>query len=182
MIKTVVEESPKNIAIMDVFSKLIQERIIFIDGEITNELANEVIAQMLYLNSIDSKKTIDIYINSPGGYVSAGLAIYDAAHYLKCPIRTVCIGTAASIAGILMLIGQERCILKHSKIMFHQLSYRDYGKLSDMGINYDEAKKSQIILEDIIKEKTNIKEVNIKDDTWYNAEESLKFGIVNKIL
>ena len=118
--RTIVEERQKNVAVMDVFSRLIQERIIFIDDVIDDDLANGVIAQLLHLDSLDKKKPINIYINTPGGGVYSGLAIYDIAKLISAPIRTVCIGMAASMGVPLMLMGTERCATKHSRIMIHQ--------------------------------------------------------------
>ena len=112
MMRTIVDERSKNVAVMDVFSKLIQDRIIFIDDEIDSELANGVIAQMLYLNSISKKDPIHVYINSPGGSVVDGLAIYDISKIIEAPIRTICIGLAATIWTIItvlkLIIWRER--------------------------------------------------------------------------
>ena len=166
MQRTIVEESKQSIAVMDVFSKLIQQRIIFIDDVIDDELANGVIAQMLYLSSSDPDKQIDIYINSPGGNISSGLAIYDVSQLIKAPIKTVCVGSASSMAAILMLMGKERCGLKHSRFMLHQASGGSVGTFEDLKINLKEMDLLQNNLYDIIREKTNLKDI----------EEWLKIG------
>lgn len=183
--RTIVEENPKNIAVIDVFSKLIQDRIIFIDDVIDNELANGVIAQMLYLDSI-SNETINIYINSPGGSVYDGLAIYDASKLLKSPIRTVCMGMSASMGAILMLMGEKREGLKHSRIMIHQPMGGAIGQASDIRITSKEIDKLESELYQIISDVTgkDIEQVR-KDcdrDYWMDSQEALDYGFLTKIL
>lgn len=183
MYRTIVEESVKNIAVMDVFSKLIQNRIIFIDDNITNELANGVIAQMLILDS-QNHDPIEVYINSPGGDVYAGLAIYDISKLIVSPIHTTCIGMAASMAAILMLMGTKRSATKHSRIMLHQVSLGSVGKLDEFKIDYEQAAKLQDEIFVIIEGKTslhNIKE-SLKLDTWYTAKEAFEVNIINNLL
>lgn len=183
MHRTIVEERPKNIAVMDVFSKLIQDRIIFIDEEITPELANGVIAQMLILDAANSNP-IRIYINSPGGSIYDGFAIYDVAKLLKSPVETVCIGLAASMAAVLMLMGEKRYATKHSRIMFHQPSQHMWGKADEIEIDNEQL---QIVKKEffaIVEERTLLTNVNelFRLDTWYNAEDALKFNIITNIL
>lgn len=182
--RTIAEESQKNIAIMDVFSKLIQDRIIFIDEEITDELANGVIAQLLYLNSVDPNGLINIYINTRGGFVTQGLAIYDVSKIITAPIRTVCIGQAASMGAILMLMGKTRCGLKHSRFMLHQISGGTVGSLTDMQIAIKEADTLQTFIYNILKEHTTIKDIDqaLKDDVWLSSEEALACGLITEIL
>lgn len=184
MYRTIVEESKQNVAIMDVFSKLVQQRIIFIDGPINDDLANAVIAQMLYLSSIDPAKQIDIYINSPGGSIVSGLAIYDVSQLIKTPIRTVCIGEASSMAAILMVMGVERCGLKHSRFMLHQASGGAIGSTEDLKTQLKEVELLQNSLYEIIKEKTNLKEIDewLKFDRYFSSEEALEYGLITKIL
>lgn len=181
--RTIVEERPKNIVVMDVFSKLVQERIIFIDEVIDAELANGVIAQMIYLDSINSEK-ISIYINTPGGSVTDGLAIYDVALLLKSPIETICIGMAASMGAILMLMGSERCATKHARIMLHQPSGGAIGSADDIKITHEEIQKYKKELYEIIEEKTSLRDSEqlFRLDTWFNAEEALACGLITKIL
>lgn len=184
--RTVTEESNKNIIVLDVFSKLIQERIIFIDSEITDDLANGVIAQMLYLDSLDQKTPINVYINTPGGSVYAGLAIYDISKIIKAPIRTVGIGLAASMGAILMLMGEERCAVKHLRTMIHQPMGGAFGQVSDMEIATNECVKVKKELYEIISEKTgkSIEQVenDCNRDYWMDSEEAKNYGIITKIL
>lgn len=182
--RTIVDERSKNVAVMDVFSKLIQDRIIFIDDEIDSDLANGVIAQMLYLNSIDKKSPIHIYINSPGGSIIDGLAIYDISKIIEAPIRTICIGMAASMAAVLMLIGNERCALTHSRLMLHEPSSGAIGKVSDMKIQFKLTEDLQKVLYDIIKEKTTFENIEqlFQKDIWLNSEDALKYNLITKIL
>ena len=184
MRKTIVEESSSNIAIMDVFSKLVQERIVFIDGVIDEELTNEVIAQLLYLNSVSNKEEISVYINSPGGYVAQGLAIYDISKIIQAPIKTVCIGQAASMGALLLLMGDKRCATEHSQIMVHGISGGVYGTLSNMKINFDHAQHLQECINKIILEKTKITDVDyyMSKDNWLTSKECLELGIINQIL
>lgn len=181
--RTIVEERPKSVAVMDVFSKLIQERIIFIDDVIDDELSNGVIAQMMYLDSINHEP-INVYINTPGGRVLSGLAIFDVAKLIKSPINTICIGMAASMGAILMLMGKERAATKHSRIMLHQPSGAAIGTVDDMRIDYQEAEKLKQELFEIVREYTNIEHMDevFKLDTWYTAQEALECGLLTKIL
>lgn len=183
MLRTIVEESPKNMAIMDVFSKLCQERIIFIDEPIDSELANGVIAQMLYLDSLNNKE-ISIYINTPGGSVSQGLAIYDVSKLINSPIRTVAIGETASMGAILLLMGSTRCALKHTRIMFHQPFSIFSGKASDLKVEMKELEIYQDYIYSIVKENTKFEdpEKSFISDLWLSPEEALKYGVITKIL
>lgn len=171
---------------MDVFSKLVQERIIFIDDVIDDDLANGVIAQMLYLDSIDPKKQINIYINTPGGNVYAGLAIYDIAEKITAPIRTVTMGKCCSMGVPLMLMGSERCATKRARFMIHQISSGAWGQLSDMKIDLKEAEDLEKSLYTIISDRTGKSYEQIKidcdRDNWLSAEEALDYGIITKIL
>ena len=184
--RTIVEERAKNVVIMDVFSKLIQERIIFIDDVITDDLANEVIAQMLYLDSLDSKKPINIYINTRGGSVTAGLAIYDIAEKIKAPIRTVAMGQCCSMGIPLMLMGAERCATKRTRFMMHQISSGGRGTLTDLKIDLRETEILEGYLYQIIAERTGKSYEQVaKDcdrDYWLSSEEALNYNIINQIL
>lgn len=182
--RTIVEESTKNLLVLDVFSKLIQERIIFIDEPIDAELANGVIAQLMHLNSISSTEEITIYINTPGGSVAQGLAIYDVAKLLPAPIKTIGIGEVASMGAILMLIGNKRCGLKHTRFMLHQISLGAMGSLSDVQITIKEGEYLQTKLYDILREKTNIENIEetFKQDIWMSSEECLKNGVLTEII
>lgn len=183
MNRTIVEESSRNMSIIDVFSKLVQERIIFIDDVVDSELANGVIAQMLYLDSIDQKE-ISIYINTPGGSVLDGLAIYDVSKLIKSPIKTVCIGEAASMGAILMLMGKERCITKHSRLMLHQPSGSIRGTADAIQVTHEQMQLLKKELYEIVEEHTNLKNAEqlFKLDTWYTSKEALDCGLVTRIL
>lgn len=185
-LRTIVEERQKNVVVMDVFSKLVQERIIFIDDIINDELANGIIAQMLYLDSLDQKKPINLYINTPGGNVCSGLAIYDIAEKINAPIRTVAMGQCCSMGVPLLLMGSERCATKRSRIMIHQVSTISRGKLSDVQLDLKEADILQKTVYEIIAEKTGKSYAQImKDgnsDFWMGAEEALEYGLITKIL
>jgi ATP-dependent Clp protease protease subunit len=186
MIRTIVEERTKNVAVMDVFSKLIQERIIFIDEEIDSELANGVIAQMIYLDSVDSKKPINVYINTPGGSVYDGLAIYDISRLIKAPIRTVSMGLVASMGIILMLMGTERCATKNCAFMIHQPSTMAYGPAADIEITAKmiislKEKMFQIISEHTGQPADKIK-TDAERDYWLSVDEAKEYGLITKIL
>jgi len=181
--RTIVEQSPENIIVMDVFSNLIKERIIYIGDLIDDELANGVIAQLIHLNS-DSNDEIQIYINSPGGSIVAGLAIYDVAKLSKSPIKTVCVGMAASIAAVLMLVGDKRCGLKHSRFLLHQAAGGMVGTTEDTRIHYEEMVILQNMFYSIVKEKISIPnlEENLKFDMWFGSKDALENGMITEIL
>lgn len=183
MYRTIVEESPSNIAVMDVFSKLIQERIIFIDSEIDSELANGVIAQLFYLDSI-SNDPIRIYINTNGGDINQGLAIYDTSKLINSPLETIGMGCVASMGAILMLMGSVRKSLENTRFMLHQAKAGAIGTLSSMEITLEEAKFLQNILYKILKEKTSLKdpENSLKEDKWMGADEAKEIGLITNIL
>lgn len=183
MNRVIVEESSKNISTIDVFSKLIQDRIIFIDSAIDDELANGVIAQMLCLDSINHEE-IKIYINSPGGSVYDGLAIYDVAKLIKSPITTVCVGKAFSMGSILMLMGDKRYATKHSYFMLHQPASIAEGSAKEIQIGSDQIQKLKKELYQIISENTSIEnpEELFQWDKWIDAEEALNYGIITKVL
>lgn len=183
--RTIVEERGKNAVVMDVFSKLVQERIIFIDDVIDDELANGVIAQMLYLDSV-STDPISIYINSPGGSVYSGLAIFDVAHLIKSPIKTICVGLAASMGAILMLVGTERYATKHSRLMLHQPMGGVQGQATDIRITSREIDKLETELYQIIANITGKELDQVRKDCdrdyWLTTEEALNYGLLTKVL
>ena len=185
-IRTIVEERPKNVAVMDVFSKLVQERIIFIDGVIDENLANGIIAQMLYLDSLDKVKPINIYINTYGGSCYDGLGIYDIAEKITAPIRTVAMGKCCSMGVPLVLMGEERCATKRTRFMIHQPSGGVGGQASEIKILNDEIQLIQKELYQIISERTGQTyeqvEKDCDRDKWMSAEEALAYGIITKIL
>lgn len=182
---TITEERKLNVAQMDVFSRLMMDRIIFIGSDIDSNLANIVNAQLLFLDSINHNE-ITIYINSPGGSVYDGLAIYDTIHMINSPVRTVCIGLAASMASILLSCGSKRCALPHSRIMIHQPLGGVKGQASDILITANEITKLKEELNQILATKTGKALDQIyKDadrDYWMTAEEAKEYGIIDEII
>lgn len=185
---TIIEERQLNVASMDVFSRLMMDRIIFLGMPIDDYVANVIQAQLLYLDSTDPGKDIQIYFNSPGGAVHAGLGIYDTMQYIGCEIATICTGMAASMAAVLLCAGQKgkRSALKHSRIMIHQPVGGAQGQASDIEITTREILKIRGELYKIIAEHTgkDIKKVE-KDsdrDYWMTSKEALEYGMVDEVL
>ena len=171
----------------EVYKKLLESRIIFINGEINDEMASEVVAKLLYLDSL-SDDDIIVYINSPGGSVTSGLMIYDTIKYIKSDVSTVGIGLSASMASILLMSGTKgkRKILTHGRVMLHELSTATGGKISDILVFTNEIQKTHKILSNIIVENSVLSkeqvEVELKKDFWLDSEQALRFGIVDKIV
>ncbi len=171
----------------NVYDKLIDERIIFINGEINVSTASDIVANLLYLDFI-SNEDITIYINSPGGHVTDGLMIYDTIKYLKSDVSTIGIGLSASMAGVLLASGTKgkRKILPHGKVMLHEVSAGTDGKLTNILLATKEAKKTNDILLDIIAQNSNFKKTELKQklttDFYMDCNEAIKYGIVDKII
>lgn len=172
----------------DIFSRLLKDRIVILGAEVTDEMASLLIAQLLFLQSEDSKKDIDLYINSPGGSVTAGLAIYDTMQMLSCDVRTYCIGQAASMGAVLLAAGApgKRYALPHSRIMVHQPSYGYSGTAADMEIHTQELLKIRKMLYEILshhcgKTAEEIYEKSSRDH-FMGAEEAMADGLIDKIL
>jgi ATP-dependent Clp protease protease subunit len=185
---TIIEERQLNVATMDVFSRLMMDRIIFLGMPIDDYVANVIQAQLLYLDSTDPGKDIQIYFNSPGGAVHAGLGIYDTMLYISSEIATICTGMAASMAAVLLCAGQKgkRSALKHSRVMIHQPMGGAQGPASDIEITTREILKLRSELYRIIADHTgkDIKKVE-KDsdrDYWMTAQEALEYGMVDEVL
>ncbi|BAO66263.1 ClpP family protease [Candidatus Karelsulcia muelleri] len=184
----IMEERKSNVFQMDVFSRLMMDRIIFLGTPIDDKIANIVQAQLLFLQSLDSNKDIQIYINSPGGSVYSGLGIYDTMQILKPEISTICTGIAASMAAILLCSGQKgkRSILKHSRVLIHQPIGYAKGQSSDMEITVREILKLKKELNNIISEHTNQPFEKVQKDSdrdyWMTSEEAKNYGIVDEIL
>jgi ATP-dependent Clp protease protease subunit len=185
---TIIEERQLNIAQMDVFSRLMMDRIIFLGLPIDDYVANIIEAQLLYLDSSDPGKDIQIYFNTPGGAVHAGLGIYDTMQYVSCDIAAICTGMAASMGAVLLCAGTKgkRSALKHSRIMIHQPMGGAQGPASDIEITAREILKLRSELYNIIAEHSGnpVKKVE-KDadrDYWMTAEEALKYGMIDDIL
>ena len=181
------EERKMNVTTMDVFSRLLMDRIIFLGVPINDDVANIIQAQLLYLDSIDSTD-ISMYVNTPGGQVSSGLCIYDTMQYIKSDVSTICPGIAASMGSIILCGGQEgkRYALPHSKVLIHQPLGGANGQASDILIAAKEIEKTREILIDIIaKNSKQDKDKVFADadrDYWMTADEALEYGMIDKIL
>ena len=182
----IVEEHKLNVATMDVFSRLMMDRIIFVGTEIDNDVANIVQAQLLYLQSLDDKADISLYLNTPGGIVSAGLGIYDTMQLIKPNVNTICTGLAASMGSILLAAGKERSILPHAKVMIHQPLGGAMGQASDIIIEAEEIRKCRDELCNILSEHTKQSFDKVFQDMdrnhWFTAQEAVDYGLVDKIL
>ncbi|MCH8928025.1 MAG: ATP-dependent Clp endopeptidase proteolytic subunit ClpP [Candidatus Marinimicrobia bacterium] len=184
----VVEQVGRGERSYDIYSRLLKERIVFIGGGIDDSVANIIIAQLLFLEADDPEKDINIYINSPGGSVTAGLAIYDTMNYVKPDCSTMCMGQAASMAAVLLAAGakSKRYILPHSRVMIHQPWGGVQGQASDIEIHAKEILKSRSLLNKILSDTTGQKLSKIEKDTDRNfflgAEESVKYGLVDKVM
>ena len=188
LIPTVIEKSTFGERAYDIYSRLLKERIIFLGDVITDSLANTIIAQLLFLESEDAKKDIKLYINSPGGSVSAGLAVYDTMQYVKPDIMTICIGMAASMGAVLLAAGQKgkRIVLPNSEIMIHQVMGGAEGQATDIKIRAEHILKIRDRLNQILSKHTGQSLKNIERDTdrdfFMSAEEAKQYGLVDKII
>jgi len=184
----IIEERQLNISQLDVFSRLMMDRIIFMGEAIYEGMANVIQAQLLFLQSADNKRDIQIYINSPGGSVYAGLGIYDTMQLISNDVGTICTGMAASMAAVLLVAGTEgkRSALPHSRVMIHQPSGGAQGQQSDIEITYQEITKLKKELYQIIADHSGAPFQKVWDasdrDYWMNAEEAKEFGMVDEIL
>lgn len=184
----VIEQQGQGERQYDIYSRLLKDRIIMLCGEINDEVSASIVAQLLFLQSEDSKKDVDFYINSPGGIVTAGLAIYDVMQMVSYDINTVCVGQCASMASVLLSAGTagKRQALKHSRIMIHQPSSGCSGTAADITIQANEINRLKTSLYDILAKHTgkNAKTI-IKDserDFFMSADEALKYNIIDKII
>ena len=188
LIPTVIDKTQNGERSYDIFSRLLEDRIIFVSGEINDNVANTIIAQLLYLESKDSKKDVCLYINSPGGVSQAGLAIVDTINLVKCPVSTICIGLCASAAALILACGQKgkRYILPNSKVMIHQPWGGVKGQITEIEIYLKEGIKDRNTYASILSKVCNKskEEVlkNIERDNYMNSQEALEYGIIDKIL
>eukprot|EP00698_Gefionella_okellyi_P025221 TRINITY_DN914_c0_g1_i4.p1 TRINITY_DN914_c0_g1~~TRINITY_DN914_c0_g1_i4.p1 ORF type:complete len:196 (-),score=34.33 TRINITY_DN914_c0_g1_i4:231-818(-) len=184
----VIEQSKGGERVFDIFSRLLKERIIFIHGEITDDTASVVVAQLMFLEAEDSKMPIQLYINSPGGYVTAGMAIYDTIQYMHPPVHTLCLGQAASMGSLLLAAGAPgyRVALPNSKIMVHQPSGGMQGQASDMYIHAMDILETKVRLNKILAKHTgkSVEAISAatERDTFLTAEQALDFGLVDKVI
>ncbi|MBK8800999.1 MAG: ATP-dependent Clp endopeptidase proteolytic subunit ClpP [Fibrobacteres bacterium] len=185
---TIIETTGRGERVYDIYSRLLKERIIFIGTEINDPVANAVIAQMIFLEYEDPEKDIILYMNSPGGLVSAGLAIYDTMQHVKCDVSTICIGSAASMGAILLTAGTKgkRFILPHSRVMIHQPMGGASGQASDIQITAKEILKIKGQLNDIVAKHTGKERAAVEKDMdrnyYMSALEAIEYGLVDSVL
>ncbi len=188
MIPYVVEQTGKGERTYDIYSRLLLDRIVFISGEVNDDMANAVCAQLLFLQSQDTKKEISVYVNSPGGSVTAGLAIYDTMQFVKCPIATYCIGQAASMGAVLLTAGTKgrRFSLPNARIMIHQPWGGAEGKASDIEITAKEILRLKERLNEILAKHSGRKLSDVTKDTdrdhFMSAEEAKAWGLIDEVL
>ena len=184
----VVEQSAKGERAYDIYSRLLKERVVFMVGPVEDYMANVIVAQLLFLESENPDKDIHLYINSPGGSVSAGLAIYDTMQFIKPDVSTLCIGQAASMGALLLTAGAKgkRFALPHSRVMIHQPLGGFSGQASDIDIHAQEILKVRDSLNQILKTHTGQSLKSIEKDTdrdnFMSAEESVKYGLIDEVL
>ena len=189
-VPTVIETTGRGERAYDIFSRLLRERIIMVNGQVEESMANLVVAQLLFLAAEDSKREVNIYINSPGGSVTAGLAIYDTMRILPCPIATTCVGFAASFGTILLMAGDHglRRSLPHARIHIHQPLIQGGigGQATDIDIQAKEILHTRDVLNGIIKHHTGQTLERIRKDTdrdyFMSTEEALEYGIIDEVL
>ena len=185
---TIIEERPLNVASMDVFSRLMMDRIIFLGAPIDDEVANIIQAQLLFLDSADPDRDIQIYLNTPGGSVSAGLGIYDTMQWIHADVATICTGMAASMGSVLLCAGApgKRSCLRHSRVMIHQPMGGVEGQASDMEITVREIVKLKKELYTIISEHSGKPYAQVEKDAdrdyWMTAEEAKAYGMIDEVL
>lgn len=188
IVPTIVEKSQRGERAYDIFSRLLEERIIFLAGPVTDANANLVIAQMLYLASKDSKKDIKLYINSPGGSVTAGLAIYDTMQFLKCPVSTICIGLTASMAAVILAAGTKgkRFSLPNAEILLHQVAGGAQGQATDIEITAKQIIHMKGKLNEILSSHTgqplNKVEKDTDRDFYLTAAEAKEYGLIDEVI
>ena len=190
LIPYVIEQTGRGERTYDIYSRLLKDRIIFLGGEIDDDVANIVVAQLLFLEAEDPKKDISIYINSPGGSVTAGLAIYDTIRYIKPEVSTICVGMAASMGAFLLAAGEKgkRYALPHSKVLIHQPMGGLPGgtQESDFRIAYEEIKKYKETLYNILSEATGQQydkiEADADRDKWFTAQEAKDYGLIDEVI
>ncbi len=188
VIPYVIEKSHQGERSYDIYSRLLKERIVFLGSQVNDEVANSIMAQLLFLEKEDATKDIMFYINSPGGSVSAGLAIYDTMQHIKAPVSTVCIGLAASMGSVLLAAGSKgkRFALPNSEVMIHQVLGGAEGQASDIEIAANHILRTKKKLNEILAKHTGKSLAQVtKDsdrDNWMTAQEALDYGLVDKII
>ena len=187
LIPMVIEQTSHGERSYDIYSRLLKDRIIFIGGPIDDDIANSVVAQLLFLEGDDPDKDINLYINSPGGSVSAGLAIYDTMQYIKCEVSTICIGLAASMGAFLLAAGAKgkRKALPNAEIMIHQVSGGAQGQATDINIQAEQILKTKKRLNEILAARTGQSVERVTQDTerdnYMSAEEARAYGLIDEV-
>ena len=187
LVPYVIEQTSRGERSYDIYSRLLKDRIIFLGEEVNDTSASIIVAQLLFLESEDPKKDINLYINSPGGVITAGMAIYDTMNYIKCDVSTICIGMAASMGAFLLSGGAKgkRFALPNSTIMIHQPSGGAQGQATEIQIVADQIAKTKQKLNRILAENTGqpieVVEVDTARDNYMSAEEAMEYGIIDKI-
>ncbi|MBQ2710618.1 MAG: ATP-dependent Clp endopeptidase proteolytic subunit ClpP [Clostridia bacterium] len=187
LIPMVVDRTDNGERSFDIYSRLLEDRVIFLSGQITDEVANLVVAQLIYLESKDPTKDISIYINSPGGSVTAGMAIYDTMNYIRCDVSTICVGMAASMGAFLLAAGTKgkRYALPNSEIMIHQVLGGSQGQASDVEIQTRQLLKLKNKLNTLLAKHVGKDVEQVQKDTdrdnYLDAEQALEYGIVDKV-
>ena len=188
LVPYVLEQSGTGERQYDIFSRLLRDRIIFVDGEITDQIADLVVAELIFLESENPKKDVSLYINSPGGSVTAGLAIYDTMQYISCPVSTICVGQACSMAAILLASGEKgkRSILPNARVMIHQPSGGAEGQASDIIVSSRELQRINDVTKRLMAQHTGQSEERIQSDIlrdfYMDADMALEYGIVDRIM
>jgi ATP-dependent Clp protease protease subunit len=188
LIPTVIEQTHRGERGWDIFSRLLKDRIIFLGTPINDDIANVVIAQLLFLESEEPEKDIMVYINSPGGHVTAGLAIYDTMQYVRCDVATICMGQAASMGAFLLAAGTKgkRYCLPHSRVMIHQPLAGFQGQATDIDIHAREILKTRDTLNELLAKHTGQGVSKIKEDTerdyFMSADQAKEYGLVDEVI
>ncbi|WP_413771755.1 ATP-dependent Clp endopeptidase proteolytic subunit ClpP [Psychrobacter sp. ENNN9_III] len=188
LVPMVVEQSSRGERSFDIFSRLLRERVIFLTGQVEDHMANLIVAQLLFLEAENPDKDIHLYINSPGGSVSAGLAIFDTMNFIKPEVSTICMGGAYSMGSFLLAAGQKgkRYALANSRVMIHQPSGGAQGQATDIEINAREILKTRARLNEILAERTGQPvekiEKDVERDFWLDAREAKEYGLVDEVL
>ncbi len=188
IIPTVIDSDGRTDRVYDIYSRLLEDRIIYLGDEVNHQTANLVVAQLLFLESKDPNKDVTLYINSPGGSVSDGMAIYDTMNYIKCDVATVGAGMQASMGAFLLSSGAKgkRLMLPNARVMIHQVSSGTRGTVTDMEIDLKESLRLKKLLNQILAKNTGQKLAKIENDVerdyWMTAEEAVKYGIADKVI
>jgi ATP-dependent Clp protease protease subunit len=188
LVPMVVEQTSRGERAYDIYSRLLKDRLIFIVGPVEDQMANLIVAQLLYLESENPSKDIHLYINSPGGVVSSGLAIYDTMQFINCDVSTICIGQAASMGALLLAGGttNKRYALPHSRVMVHQPSAGYQGQVTDISIHAEEVIALKRRLNGIMAKHTgqDLKQIeeDLERDNFMGAEEAMKYGLIDTVL